>query len=387
MINDRIIQILARKLSGESTPAERAELERLLVSDPEAVFYVELISQLWEDQKVKEITSRPVTETDIAYLKHIARFGPVFKRPSLRKENEYGNHFADGIATAAAGQVSIRRKLMRMAALFFLPLLAGSLYYLHSRHDRSPASPPGGESNSAFFAQLGERKTMTLPDGTKVWLNAGSRLSYDSNMLHKGVRDVTLSGEAYFDVAKDKDRCFVIHTDKIAIRVLGTAFDVRAYPQDKITETTLMRGSIELTVNSKPYQKIILKPKEKFALIDDSGDEPVLPNHSQQKPSHPSTKEKLVVQEITPVEVADKEYVKEVSWVENDFVFEDETLEELAPKMERWFNVTMEIENRQIGRLHFTGIFHKETIDQALQAMQLIKPFKYKITDGHVFIN
>jgi ferric-dicitrate binding protein FerR (iron transport regulator) len=230
---------------------------------------------------------------------------------------------------------------------------------------------------------------MTLPDGTKVWLNAGSLLSYDSNMLRKDTREVSLSGEAFFDVAKDKDRCFIIHTDKIAIRVLGTSFNVRAYPRDKITETTLMGGSIELTVNNKPYQKIILKPKEKFALIDDSQDDAPPARHSADRSAaaSPPLREKLVVQEVMPIHLDDKEYVKEISWVEDEFVFQNETLEELAPKMERWFSVSMEIGNSEIRKFHFTGIFHKETIDQALTAMQLIKPFKFKITGNHVFIN
>lgn len=385
MIDDRIIQLLSRKLSGESTPGERAELDRLLATDPEAVFYAELIGRLWDDERVRELSTRHITETDIAYLKHIAKHGPVFRRPGLRKTSGQNN------VEAAPGRSPAKTlnfpKPLRIAALFFLLLTGAGLLFIHSRHTRSEARLPEARINAAFFAQLGERRTVELPDGTKIWLNAGSRLSYDSNMLQRNIREVTLSGEAFFDVARDKDRCFLIHTDKIAIRVLGTAFNVRAYPQDKITETTLMRGSIELTVNNKPYQKIILKPKEKFALIDDSREEPGAAKRSQAKQLPPALKEKLVVQEITPVEVADKQYVKEVSWVENDFVFQEETLEELAPKMERWFNITMEINNRQIRNFHFTGIFHKETIDQALMAMQLIKPFKFKIIDNHVFIN
>lgn len=344
-MDTRIIQLLARKLSGEATAEELAELDDLLTRNPEGMYYAELISQLWGEEKM-----RAPTETDIAYLKHIARHRPDFtpqKPPVGRKRHTTG---------------------WLVAAMIVLL----SLWYLLF-HNSAHTPPALAEKTIEVTAGQGSRKTLFLPDGTMVRLNGGSRLRYDSNMQWKETRVVTLSGEAWFDVARDKDHGFIIHTDKIAIKVLGTAFNVKAYPQDRVTETTLMHGSIELTVNSKPYQKIILKPREKFALIDDI-----------QEPPAPV---KLIVQDIVPVEVKDKEYIKEISWVEDNFVFQNETLEELAPGMERWFNVRIQIDNPQIGALHFTGIFHKETIEQALSAMQFIKPFKFNITNNHVFIH
>jgi ferric-dicitrate binding protein FerR (iron transport regulator) len=228
-----------------------------------------------------------------------------------------------------------------------------------------------------------------LPDGTKVWLNAGSRLSYDSGTYNKDKRSVSLSGEAFFDVTKNKERPFIIRTNRICIKVLGTAFNVKAYPEDKITETTLLRGSIELTVNNKPCRKIMLRPNEKFLLIDDlPGDaERKKVALTRQQPSGSAGKTRLVIQDIQPVLVANKEYVEEISWMNNDLVFENESLEELAPRMERWFNVTIEINDASLKSLHFTGVFHKETIGEALSAMQLIKPFTYQINQNHVHIN
>ena len=300
-----------------------------------------------------------------------------------------------------------RRNSSRIAAsLILLATVAGGLYWLSV--SRSPHKPDYSktDSNKEFVTKEGDRQTIVLPDGTKVRLNSGSRLSYDSNMLRKDERTVTLSGEAYFDVAKDKDRCFLIHTDKLAIRVLGTVFNVKAYPHDQTTEATLMGGSIELTVNSKPYQKFLLKPKEKFALTvapaesnhgsggnsgsggisgpngpggpnDEPGLNKGLPGPGRGRDTlyqKTALKEKLVIQDIQAVEVEDKEYVREVSWVDDKLVFQNETLEELAHEMERWFNVSIEIRKEPIRNYHFTGVFHKETIDQALSALQFIKP-------------
>lgn len=382
-MDTRIIQLLARKLSGEATAEELAELDDLLTRNPEGVYYAELISQLWDEEKM-----HAPTDTDIFYLKHIARHRPDFRgfgklpaRPVIETE-EPGEMLLERPSVGSHG----RRYLLGWAGVAAAVIITLGYFLLHGIAVKAPVTI--AEKIVEVEARKGLRKTLFLPDGTMVRLNGGSSIHYDSNMQQKDTRVVTLSGEAYFDVAKDKDRGFIIHTDKIAIKVLGTAFNVKAYPQDRVTETTLMHGSIELTLNNKPYQKIILKPREKLALIDDVPEAaPVRPGVKAVAPSQSFNKEKLIVQDIVPVKVEDKEYVKEVSWVEDEFVFQNETLEELAPGMERWFNVQIRIDNPQIKAFHFTGIFHKETIEQALTAMQFIKPFKFNITDNHVYIH
>ena len=378
----RIIQLLARKLSGEATPEELSELDQQLTHDPEAVYYAELITQLWDEEKIPGI-DKTITDTDISYIRHLARHRPQFspridlRRPAVPVEETT----ADDISALPAP----RRRIPEWVWLHFIVLLSTAfLYMLFHHHSAVPAR--AADANAEQYADLGSRRSLLLPDGTHVWLNAGSRIRYDSDMLRKDTRTITLSGEAFFDVAKDKDRPFIIHTSKIAIKVLGTAFNVKAYPLDRVTETTLMGGSIELTINSKPYQKIILKPKEKFALIDETGDS-LRAQPARAAATNRRNPEKLVVQEIVPVELEDKEYVKEVSWVDDNFVFQNETLEELAPKMERWFNVHIQVDDARVGNFHYSGIFHKETIDQALTALQLIRPFNFKITDNHVFIH
>jgi transmembrane sensor len=375
-MEERIIQLLARSLSGEATPEELNELDQLLIHDPEGIYYAELIIQLWDEEKIPGV-DRAITDTDISYLRHLARHRPQFRQPAVPVEVPPAYDLNPFPAS--------RRRIPQMTWLVFFPILtAGMLYFVLSRHTAAPARVT--DINVEQYANLGSRRSLLLPDGTHVWLNAGSRIHYDSDMLQKDARIITLSGEAFFDVVRDKDRPFIIHTSKIAIRVLGTAFNVKAYPLDRVTETTLMGGSIELTINSKPYRKIILKPKEKFALIDETQDS-LRTRPDRPETSNHSSPEKLVVQDVVPVEVEDKEYVKEVAWIDENFVFENETLAELAPKMERWFNVHIHVDNARVGNLHYSGIFHKETIDQALTALQLIRPFNFKITGNHVFIH
>src|SRR5690606_10988350 len=117
-----------------------------------------------------------------------------------------------------------------------------------------------------IMTQKGVRKQLILPDGTEVWLNADSKLSYDNSMNDSDIRSVNLEGEAFFDVVKDVHRPFYIVTKEISIKVLGTAFNVKAYPEENKTETSLLRGSIELVVNERPKEKFMLKPNEKLAV-------------------------------------------------------------------------------------------------------------------------
>ena len=102
-----------------------------------------------------------------------------------------------------------------------------------------------------------------------AWLNADSKLTYDEN-FRGDYREVSLEGEAFFDVVKDKTRPFIIHTKTLDIRVLGTAFNVSAYESEKNTETALFRGSVEVTLHNNPEKKIVLKPNEKLMVNNKS---------------------------------------------------------------------------------------------------------------------
>ena len=133
-----------------------------------------------------------------------------------------------------------------------------------SRNDKLAAEKTiGSGDKSEISTRYGSRTKLLLPDSTQVWLNSGSKLSYNKT-YGNGTREVTLSGEAYFDVVKNPAHPFIIHTVNIDIKVLGTAFNVKSFPGEKNTETSLIRGSIEVTFKNRPSEKIILKPNEKL---------------------------------------------------------------------------------------------------------------------------
>jgi len=230
--------------------------------------------------------------------------------------------------------------------------------------------------------KYGSRTSMVLPDGTKVWLNAGSEITYGED-YGTGLREVNLTGEAYFDVVKNVNKPFIIHAGNINIKVLGTAFNVRCYPGEKNTETSLVRGSLEITMKGST-EKYLLKPYEKLIVnnnpvIDEKGNIPGgLPDGGQ-----PESEIKLSRLSILPQDSS----IVETSWVNNRLVFRSETFEEVALKMERWYAVSIVIKDDKLKTKKLTGVFENETVDQALGAIQLTTPFSFNYTNEQIIIS
>jgi ferric-dicitrate binding protein FerR (iron transport regulator) len=218
----------------------------------------------------------------------------------------------------------------------------------------------------------GTRTKLVLPDGSTIWLNAGSKLAYSQPFDVKD-RRVTLTGEAFFDVAKTGE-LFIIHTEGVQIKVLGTAFNVRSYPAEKKIETSLVRGRVEVSMDDNPEKKYVLTPNEKLTL---------------NTAGTTSMKKKQLV----PLAIVstlrystDSTTIAETSWVENKLVFIDESFEDIAKKLEQWYGVTIVFKNSTVKGEHFTGVFEKETIGQALEALQLTTPFRFIVRENSIII-
>ena len=346
MDENRIVELLTRKIAGEASAEELGELVYLLKKYPDAIYYEALLEQVWElGQKDS------VSDLNLAFKKHKLKFKDDLK---FKKS-------ASGI-----------KSLLRKPAFFviaFVCIITGASFILN-RYYQSDA-----KENIEIVAGSGVRKEIELPDGTLVSLNSESKLSYNPDMLKNEIRNVKLTGEALFNVAPDESHPFIVTTSKIAVKVLGTEFNIREYPGESRSETTLLTGSIELTINDRSDQKFLLKPSEKFALV--------------KKGSAPATSDNnsvLMIETISPVKLGDKEYIQEISWAEDMLVFENETFEDLIPKLERWYNVKIDLNDSKIKSFRFTGIFIDENVVEALEAMKLVKPFNYKLNENQVKI-
>ncbi|HEY9261884.1 FecR family protein [Chitinophaga sp.] len=210
-----------------------------------------------------------------------------------------------------------------------------------------------------------------LEDGTKVWLNAGSRLTYQS-LSQSRTREVTLEGEAYFDVAKDEQRPFIIHTNLADVKVLGTAFNVRAYKTDSITEMLLVSGSIAVTVKKEGREILLREPRQKVTV-------------RQPAVAIPG-KETVQISQAFPSPDVDS-VITETLWRSNKLVFNHETFGEVASRIERCYNVKIHFRDEKAKQLRFTAVFDKETIGQTMSALRMSAPFQYYISDNEIFIN
>jgi ferric-dicitrate binding protein FerR (iron transport regulator) len=354
MYKNRIIELLARKLAGEATQSELEELNDLITRYPDSVYYEEFLDQLWSNADEQA----DVPDVDQAYLQHKLKFAEEFSSVEEKHKTFSLKKYRNLIAIAAV----------------LLVIVSVSLFYF-SRGDKF--SP-----DTQIVAGKGIRKKIKLPDGTMVWLNSDSKLSYESDINQKKRRIVYLVGEAFFDVAHRQSQPFIVRTDKICVKVLGTAFNIKAYPIDKKSEATLIRGSIELSVNDRSEQKILLSPSEKFALVEDKK---VTHAKSNTLPDLPKDIT-LMIEHVVPVRIGDNEYIEETSWRDSQLVFRNESLDDLKPKLERWFNVQIKFDKEQPKSYRFTGVFKNETLEETLKAMQLIKPFNFKLKEHDLII-
>jgi transmembrane sensor len=364
MSQERFWILLSAKLAGEATPADIRELESLIEAHPEWQYAIQNLEDIWKHQPVVD----KMQEED-AYMLLVNRIA--------EQKIPFNNLTA---VPPASRTFFIKRYWYYAAAMVAVLALAGFYYLLSNRP--SPANEMTAQANE-ISTRRGSKSKVQLPDGTIVLLNAGSKLTYD-NHFGIAVREVFLSGEGYFDVKRMPEKPFIIHTSSINIKVLGTVFNVRAYPEDKLTETSLIHGSIEVTMRDRPKDKIILAPSEKLVLENNG-----VINTSEvdrKKAVLPNAVSSDVVMSVKKLSYnLFDSAVAETQWIDNKLVFRDESFEALAIRMERWYDVDINIKNVALRQKRFSGIFEKESISEALEALQLSVSFKFD-QEGNKFI-
>jgi ferric-dicitrate binding protein FerR (iron transport regulator) len=237
------------------------------------------------------------------------------------------------------------------------------------------------DSQNEIIVPLGAKSTITLPDGTKVWLNAGSRLSYPANFEKKS-REVYLEGEAYFDVRHySRKNLFVVKTSDITIKVYGTQFNVKSYPDENIIQTTLVKGSVAIETNSgsQSGKAIFLKPNQtatfvKFTTTSHEQNSKIIQDFPD---SSKKVNEKILIAPLKNPEPI-------ISWKDEKWIIEGEKLEQLAIKLERRYNVKISFENESLKQYKFSGTLKDETFEQVLKIIMLSAPIVYDIEGNRV---
>jgi transmembrane sensor len=346
---------MARVLSGEASPADKDELDRHIQSDAELGRQFELLKKLWHAKPFA--TADPSSSID--ELLRRARSIEEQSLPSIPSRSYW----------------AMRKWFAAAAILLFV--FAG-WRWLHPSSISTPVASHQISYTDSVVTRNGNRQLEVLPGGTKVWLNAGSRLNY-SKAFDGATREVELEGEAYFDVAHLPRRPFIVHIGEVQVKVLGTLFNVKSYAADASVTTTLVHGSVAISRTSRPDEILYtLKPREKLTVRKYA----VAENNNAETPAE---QQQLLVEKIDTVhQIAE---LPETAWVYNRLVFRAENFETLAARMERWFNVEIIFSDEAVKRQTVSGSFENENIEQALKALQDVAPFRYAINNKKITIS
>jgi ferric-dicitrate binding protein FerR (iron transport regulator) len=203
------------------------------------------------------------------------------------------------------------------------------------------------EKTYSVKADRGQRANITLPDGTKVWLNSHTELTYSGN-YGLNERAVSLTGEAFFEVAKDNQAPFTVKTDALSIEALGTSFNVKNYAEDKELTTTLFTGKIKMKASGK---ELILLPNQ-FASFH-RGTHKLMAGHTD-------------------------DAFRACMWLDNELSFNGQTLSEIAVILSRISNVHVEFTSEKIKQYKFSGVIKNNSLDNVIEIISLTAPVTYE---------
>lgn len=250
----------------------------------------------------------------------------------------------------------------------------GYLWYTQREEQAVQEDRLMSSHTEVYQTKKGEKREFELPDGTRVILNSDSRLEVE-DVFNTTDRHVNLVGEAFFEVAKDKNKPFVLHTNDFDIRVLGTTFNVKSYPDELLSEALLVEGVIEMKSKGENSNSIIVKPNQKVTIYRQAAADKPKVDLGKKNPVKIALKE-IAIQDIA--EDKTEELTPDIAWKENRLALVDQDFASLKRILERWYDVDIELEGSKIQDYRFTATFSKESIDQVLNALQKVKPFKYE---------
>lgn len=266
-------------------------------------------------------------------------------------------------APARVRRFATGKEWLRLAAaVLIIPLAAFAAFFLKGEGELKSLVGTGSATVIAKRVNPpGQKSVLFLSDGTKVWLNAASRISYVKDFSGRHTRDVYLEGEAFFDVAHNAKKPFIVHTSSIRIKVLGTSFNVKCYADENTIETTLVRGKVRIEQSDTKGNRIKgveLRPNQQ-AVFD---------------------KESKVIN-INQV-VAHKSG----AWKQDRLVFDEESIDNVILQLEKWFKVKIHVANKGNLDCRMTATIEKESLEEVLKLMETTNPIHYTVEGDDVFI-
>ena len=258
--------------------------------------------------------------------------------------------------------VRLTKLAIRLAGVFLI-LMATLVVYLRSRE----RVDTGSEMHVKYITKenpRGQKSQISLPDGTVLWLNSESRIVYPER-FNADKRVVELKGEAFFEVAEDMNRPFMVQMNNLQVVALGTSFNISAFPEDQnvavslVTGKVLVKENIPLGMKKKPhFEQIVMVPGEKL-LYD-------LQDFSIQKSYY--------------------DFKTDIVWKDGTIYFENASYQEVKTKLERWFNVKFILKNGENRQWNYSGEFNRESLDRILERIGFVEGFEFQKKDHEVII-
>lgn len=332
MTDQRFTELLGKQLAGEISPDESVELKSILADNPVLKNEHDVLQAYFESETVEDENADPVFERIKAQI-NVAEQAVL----TVKKNRSYGIW-------------------LKIAAVLAIALAAVLVYNRATIFSTQPAL-------LNVQTKAAEVKTIVLADGSTVKINSGSSLKYPKQ-FKADTREVYLSGEAFFEVHKDAAHPFIVHTADIAVKVLGTEFDVKAYANDTFTETTLIRGKVAVSLKNNNDQTFALKPNDKFTLSNGKG----------------------IVSQLTLFNGAGTDKIIETAWLNHELIFKNNRFDEVAKLFERRYGVKVNFKENDLKAVEFTAHFGKESLTEALNVLKLIENFNYSVKGKNVYI-
>lgn len=242
-------------------------------------------------------------------------------------------------------------RIRNAAAIFILGLILPLIYFTmvspHKKNNERLVYIKESVSNEKI-------RKMTLSDGTAVWLMSGSTITYPSNFSGSKTRNVEVTGEAFFNVAKDSLHPFILNLGEVGLKVVGTSFNVMNYKDEDHIDVILKTGKVDLFEGEYRFSKQVV---------------------------HLVPGQLGIYKKGTPkFFVSNVDASKYSSWIEGALLFKNDPLSEVLKKLGRWYNITIEVSDPAVSNFPFTATIKNENLDQIVDLLQYSTPFKYSIT-------
>ena len=331
-IHTRIDELITNYLSGGLGTEELTELEDWLKASPENQKYFRQIREVW----FSTIGANEETRYDkeAAFQRFLSKTQVAAEKKVIKKH-------------------PLHKYMYAAAAIALLCLISFASYWSGSEQVKKQFA------EMVIEAPLGSKTKLYLPDGTLVWLNAGSKITY-SQGFGVAERKLQLAGEGYFEVTKNEQIPFEIKTKELELRVLGTKFNFRNYPEDEEISVDLLEGKVSLKNSLKNNSLCYLEPDQKAILNKRNGE-----------------------LQISSVEA---EYASE--WTNGFLFFDEDLLPDIAKELERSYNVKIPLEDSSLATFRFYGNFvrKEQSIRDILDMLASTGKLQYHINGRNIHL-